>query len=74
VVSLPPGAALQKYADLYGEDAPHSRRIDIPKEMLAPAMCMQAGRRYLHVSDPKYADMTPLFKAIKEFMKAKDGK
>jgi len=30
--------ALQKYNDLYGEDAPNSRRIDIPKDMLVPVM------------------------------------
>ena len=26
--------ALQKYTDLYGEDPPNSRRVDIPKDML----------------------------------------
>ena len=28
--------ALQKYQDLYGEDAPNSRRIDIPKDISSP--------------------------------------
>ena len=32
--------ALQKYPDLYGEDAPNSRRIDIPKDMLASSIRM----------------------------------
>src|SRR5205823_10672555 len=28
--------ALQKYADLYGEEPPNSRRVDIPKDILPP--------------------------------------
>jgi hypothetical protein len=35
---------------------------------------MQTGKRYFVVSDPKYADMTPMFALIKEIMKAKDSK
>jgi iron(III) transport system substrate-binding protein len=66
--------ALQKYKDLYGEDAPNSRRIDIPKEGLVPVNRMVLGKKYFDVSDPKYADMTPIFKIIKEIMKAPEGK
>jgi iron(III) transport system substrate-binding protein len=66
--------ALQKYQDLYGEDAPNSRRIDIPKDTLAPVMRLQASKRYFDVSDPKYADMTPMFNLIKEIMKGREGK
>jgi iron(III) transport system substrate-binding protein len=66
--------ALQKYPDLYNEDAPNSRRIDVAKDMLAPVMRMQPGKRYFDVSDPKYADMTPMFKIIKETVKGKDSK
>jgi iron(III) transport system substrate-binding protein len=66
--------ALQKYNDLYGEDAPNSRRIDIPKDMLVPVNRMIPGRRYLDVSDPKYADMTPMFNVIKEVVKGREGK
>jgi iron(III) transport system substrate-binding protein len=66
--------ALQKYQDLYGEDAPSSRRIDIPKDTLVPVMRLQAGKRYFDVSDPKYADMTPMFNVIKEIMKGREGK
>ena len=66
--------ALQKYQDLYGEDAPNSRRIDIPKDTLVPVNQMHAGKRYFDVSDPKYADMTPLFNLLKEIMKAREGK
>jgi len=65
--------ALQKYQDLYGEDAPNSRRIDIPKDTLVPVNQMHAGKRYFDVSDPKYADMTPLFNLLKEIMKAREG-
>jgi len=66
--------ALQKYQDLYGEDAPNSRRIDIPKDMLVPVMRMQPGKKYFDVSDPKYADMTPMFDLIKEIMKGREKK
>jgi iron(III) transport system substrate-binding protein len=66
--------ALQKYQDLYGEDAPNSRRIDIPKDVLVPVNRLQPGKRYFDVSDPKYADMTPMFNLIKEIMKGREGK
>jgi iron(III) transport system substrate-binding protein len=66
--------ALQKYQDLYGEDAPNSRRIDIPKDTLVPVMRMQPGKKYFDVSDPKYADMTPMFNLIKEIMKGREAK
>ena len=66
--------ALQKYNDLYGEDAPNSRRIDIPKDVLVPVNRMLPGKRYFDVSDPKYADMTPLFNVIKEIMKGREQK
>jgi iron(III) transport system substrate-binding protein len=66
--------ALQKYNDLYGEDAPNSRRIDIPKDMLVPVMRVHPGKKYLDVSDPKYADMTPMFNLIKEILKNREGK
>jgi iron(III) transport system substrate-binding protein len=64
--------ALQKHNDLYGEDPPNSRRIDIPKEVLVPVNRMIPGKRYFDVSDPKYADMTPLFNVVKEIMKARE--
>jgi len=66
--------ALQKHNDLYGEDAPNSRRIDIPKDMLPPANRLVEGRRYFDFSDPKYSDMTPIYQLAKEFMKGRDGK
>jgi iron(III) transport system substrate-binding protein len=66
--------ALQRYKDLYGEDAPNSRRIDIPKEDLVPVNRMVPGKKYFDVSDPKYADMTPIFKIIKEIVKEREGK
>jgi iron(III) transport system substrate-binding protein len=66
--------ALQKYQDLYGEDAPNSRRVDIPKDGLVPVNRMLPGKRYFDVSDPKYADMTPMFNVVKEIMKTREGK
>jgi len=64
--------ALQKHNDLYGEDPPNSRRIDIPKDVLVPVNRMIPGKRYFDVSDPKYADMTPIFQLSKELMKARE--
>ena len=64
--------ALQKYNDLYGEDAPNSRRTDIPKDMLVPQNRLAPGTRYFDVSDPKYADMTPMFNLVKEVMKGRE--
>ena len=64
--------ALQKYNDLYGEDAPNSRRTDIPKDMLVPQNRLALGKRYFDVSDPKYADMTPMFNLVKEVMKGRE--
>ena len=66
--------ALQKYNDLYGEDPPNSRRIDIPKDMLPPASRLVAGIKYFDVSEPKYADMTPIFNVVKEVMKGREAK
>src|SRR5262249_46514166 len=63
---------LQKYNDLYGEDAPNSRRMDIPKDMLVPTNRMIPGKRYFDVSDPKYPDMTPIFNLVKEIMKGRE--
>jgi iron(III) transport system substrate-binding protein len=65
--------ALQKYVDLYGEEAPNSRRTDISKEMLPPLSRLKPGVKYFDVSDPKYADMTPMFNLVKEIMKAREG-
>ena len=65
--------ALQKYNDLYGEDPPNSRRMDIPKDVLVPVNRMVSGKKYFDVSDPKYADMTPLFNLIKEIIRGRDG-
>jgi iron(III) transport system substrate-binding protein len=66
--------ALQKYNDLYGEDPPNSRRIDIPKDMLVPVNRLVPGKKYFDVTDPKYANMTPMFNVIKEIVKKRDAK
>jgi iron(III) transport system substrate-binding protein len=66
--------ALQKYTDLYGEEAPNSRRTDISKDMLPTLSRLVPGKRYFDVSDPKYADMAPIFQLIKELMKAREQK
>jgi len=61
--------AMQSSNDLYGEPAPNSRRIDIPKDMLAPDERLVEGRRYVDISSSEYADLTPIFKLGKEIMK-----
>ena len=66
--------ALQKYDDLYGQEPPNSRRIDIPKDMLPPSSRLVEGRRYFDFTDPKYADMTPIYQFAKEFMKGREEK
>lgn len=66
--------AVQSYEDLYNEEPPNSRRIDIPKDMLPAASRLVDGRRYFDFSDPKYADMTPIFQLAKEFMKGREAK
>jgi ABC-type Fe3+ transport system substrate-binding protein len=66
--------ALQKYNDLYGEDPPNSRRVDIPKDMLPAINRLYPGRKYFDVSDPKYADMTPILDLLKQVMKGREGK
>jgi iron(III) transport system substrate-binding protein len=64
--------ALQRHTDLYGEPAPNSRRTDIPKDGLAAENRLVEGRKYLDISDPKFADLAPIFKLAKEIMKAKE--
>jgi ABC-type Fe3+ transport system substrate-binding protein len=66
--------ALQKYPDLYGEEAPNSRRTDIPKDILPPLSRLILGKKYFDVSDPKYADMEPIFKLIKEVTSGREQK
>src|ERR1043166_3295872 len=66
--------ALQKYPDLYGEEAPNSRRMDISKDVLPPLSRLVPGKRYFDVSDPKYADLGPIFQLTKEFMKTREQK
>jgi iron(III) transport system substrate-binding protein len=58
--------ALQKYPDLYGEAAPNSRRIDIPKDGLPPESRIVKGRKYLDISDIELQDAAPVLKFIKE--------
>jgi hypothetical protein len=48
--------------------------MDIPKDMLDPKHRLIEGRKYLDVSEPKFADMTPIFKLAKEIMKAREQK
>ena len=66
--------AMQKSNDLYGELPPNSRRMDIPKDMLPTENRLVEGRRYLDVSRPEFADMTPIFKLAKEIMQAREQK
>ncbi len=47
---------------------------------ISPKICsfrhnrMIAGKKYFDVSDPKYADMTPMFNVVKEIMKGREAK
>jgi ABC-type Fe3+ transport system substrate-binding protein len=66
--------ALQKYRDLYGELPPNSRRMDIPKDDLPPESRLIKGRKYLDVARPEWQDMAPIFKLVKEVVKAKEPK
>jgi iron(III) transport system substrate-binding protein len=66
--------ALQKYEDLYNEDPPNSRRIDIAKDMLPTASRLVEGRRYFDFSDWQHSDMTPIFQLAKELMKGREAK
>lgn len=66
--------ALQRHKDLYGELPPNSRRIDIPKEDLPPESQLFKGRKYVDVSQAEWQDMTPIFKLVKEAMRAKEQK
>jgi ABC-type Fe3+ transport system substrate-binding protein len=58
--------ALQKYPDLYGDAAPNSRRVDIPKDDLPPESRIIKGRKYLDISDIELQDTGPVLKLIKE--------
>ena len=42
--------------------------------MLVPVNHMLPGKKYFDVSDPKYADMTPMFNVVKEIMKGREHK
>jgi iron(III) transport system substrate-binding protein len=63
---------LQRSPDLYGDLAPNSRRMDIPKDMLPPQNRLIEGRKYLDVARPEYADLSPIFKLAKEIMSARE--
>jgi ABC-type Fe3+ transport system substrate-binding protein len=66
--------AMQSSNDLYGEPAPNSRRMDIPKDTLAPDERLVAGRNYIDISRSEYADLTPIFKLAKDIMKNQEQK
>lgn len=66
--------ALQKHKDLYGNIPPNSRRIDIPKDDLPQENRLVKGRKYLDVSRAEWQDMTPIFKIVKDAMKAGEQK
>jgi hypothetical protein len=42
--------------------------------MLPTSSRLVEGRRYFDFTDPKYADMTPIYQLAKEFMKGREGK
>lgn len=66
--------ALQKYPDLYGEAAPNSRRVDIPKDGLPAESRLMKGRKYLDISDLELQDTGPVLKLIREVSPALGAK
>jgi iron(III) transport system substrate-binding protein len=58
--------ALQTLGD--PNEPPNSRRIDIPKEMVAPNNKLIEGRRYLDVTRPEWQDMAPIFKLARDII------
>ncbi len=66
--------ALQSSNDLYGQLPPNSRRIDIPKDMLAPEERVKEGKKYFDISRSEYTDMTPIFNLAKEILRAIEPK
>jgi iron(III) transport system substrate-binding protein len=66
--------AMQKSNDLYGENPPNSRRVDIPKDMLPAESRLIEGRKYLDVSHPEFNDMKPVQQLAREIMRAREQK
>ncbi|HUF42491.1 MAG TPA: hypothetical protein VMR20_11075 [Verrucomicrobiae bacterium] len=62
---------LNLYVSRYGSEPLLN---EFRKDMLVPVMRMQPAKKYFDVSDPKYADMTPMFSLIKEIMKTRESK
>lgn len=71
-LSRPGQMALQKLGDI--DDAPNSRRIDIPKDDVLPANRMVPDAKYFDVVKPEYADQKPIYDLVKELMPAVEGK
>lgn len=61
--------ALQTLGD--PNDPPNSRRIDIPKDVVAVNNRIVEGRKYLDITRPEWQDMEPIFKLAKEIMGAR---
>jgi len=66
--------AMQQSKDLYGENPPNSRRIDIPKDMLPAESRLIEGRKYLDVSHPEFNDIKPVRQLAQEIMRAREQK
>jgi iron(III) transport system substrate-binding protein len=64
--------ALQKLGDV--DDSANSRRIDIPKDDVAPENRMKSGVKYFDVVKPEYGDMKPIFDLAREIMAAHEKK
>lgn len=63
---------MQSSRDLYGERAPNSRRLDIPKDMLTEESRLIPGRKYFDVSLQEYSDLTPIFKLVREITASRE--
>jgi len=64
--------AVQKLGD--PSDPPNSRRMDIPKDGIAPHLRLVEGRKYLDIGHPELSDMKPVLQLIKESSEQKAGR
>jgi iron(III) transport system substrate-binding protein len=56
------------------DSAPSSLRLDVPKENVPEENRLVEGGKYFDVTRPEYADMTPIFKLVREIMQAREKK
>lgn len=59
---------LQSSDDLLGGTPPNSRRIDIPKDMLAQENRLIKGRKYFDLSEHESSDIAPIYAFVRELL------